>query len=1829
MRSFQKYLYTALAAAVATGGAHAFSDPPVTINFQNGLDDYWGGFERRISTGTMRTPGALESAPVGSREIDGMESTGQAEFYVDGGANAFNDRGFAHILIRFDDLVGAGRIPAGAKITSAKLHVIQKTHGNAQSGDVFTVFRLARPFDSNSSSNVLENPEADFGADGIFGDVDWILGSFRPPNTATTAATVTADITRAVQSWVDGAPNNGIGIAPEQGTNAWSFHSSGSTQNLRPRLEVTYVTGTDVQAKDFQPGLNGYAGLEDMTLRTGGASILGKNAGTLGFDYPEPGTTQPDIPGLMRFSGPEVEALLNDRRVEKATFRLYTANVSNAQSPGPFTVHRLLVPFSETTVRGDFAPDTGGMIAAGQITPPIGTFTDLPQFRVVDMDVTAAVKAWGYGAPNHGLYIAAGTSDAWSVYSSTASQGTGANLIQRPGRQPSLSIVTSPRRPVEVTFPESDTRHTIGTPVTFQATATPIAPATITRVDFVVDGAVVGTDANAPYTFTYPADKLGNFVLIARMVGSDGVEVGSDNVNFSVVPPSGSGGLYFDGMADHVALGDPAELKLSTFTVETWFKRETKGITTTTGGVTGIPLVAKGRNQAENSTLDTNWFLGIREADGVLLGDYEALSGGANVPITGVTPVPYGQWNHAAMTFDGANFRLYLNGKLERIIATTVQPRADSIQHASIATAMDSNGLAEGFFGGYLDEVRIWNVARTSEQIRAKLNAEVTTETGLVARWGMTEGTGTTLTSSVTPAVIGNFSGSPVWASGAVFSNNELPTVVFTAPANGSTYATGQSVDVTVSAVDPDGTVAKVEFHDNGALAHTATAPPFTWPYTVLSGNRRLTAVITDNLGGVTTTDAGLLLAGTLTAPTIQGLSAGIIDGGDEEIFLGGTPKNPATWEVVSSTDAPLSFTNPGTTLGEIAVQVNGTGVPFNSGVLLTTNVVLDGNTASLDNLVPPYVSGGNYRVASWDNNGPGELEPLTTPESSSFAMGFFPYNKGWIGTTIAADGTVGAGAGALPAGVTVTNGAVGSYIIAGLPTDGNVIAVAAGQNSDDVATVRRSGSDFWEVLIRDNNQNAENASFTFLFIPSTSGSVLSGQIQNEAQVAGLNREAAMVGVNTRQTVQGYEITFGDGSVINPSNTALFITGDGGAGNGADNIYSYIANGNSFTVFSHDLPGLNGVFQAGGFRFLAVPLNPRVAGNDEVAVSVTKAFATEGVEGDNKLTFTVGRSGSTTAALNVNYTLGGTADAGTDYTTPAGVVTIPAGATSAVITIDVLEDQLLEADETVTVTLAAGGGYSLSPYVTSMGTIRNAASNLESTTLTFQQGLNDYTGTFQRRIVRGATIDSASNGDSNPNPNPELPDLVVQNYSMDGGVPDANDMLRFDNLIGSGPGQIPAGARILKAELSMLTVVAADAQSGGPYVVGRLTEAVSRDTTYSMVHGGAGDVVSGIRGIVDRENLSAGFGQVAQGEWGVADVTDILRGWVERGLPNHGFGLFSGGTSDAWNYCTIGNTTVANRPKLVVTYTTVATEEYNLVADRSALFNSRPGSSTFDGAELPDQGFLKTAPNDTQEAMLRFPVDFADGTVGSIPLDREIVKAELMVRTGGNFDSWTTGSASIHQVITPWTPATSYGVNGAQVGVNVAASSVAAKGMGNRSHSWVDVTHIVRNWRAGAANEGFNLKLSNAQNWGFHFPGDQNSAFVPILRITTDRGANIPVETPFEEWARLSDSAGILMTDDTDGDGILALVEYALGFSPKAHDTLPGVIRNGDTVSISFPKGTLAAGDGKISYEILGSTDLVDWTVETAATQTSTAITLSITESETKKFYRLRVVHTP
>jgi hypothetical protein len=167
---------------------------------------------------------------------------------------------------------------------------------------------------------------------------------------------------------------------------------------------------------------------------------------------------------------------------------------------------------------------------------------------------------------------------------------------------------------------------------------------------------------------------------------------------FTVIPAGRASaatnfGLGLNGSTQYVALGAAPSLATSNFTLELWFNRTGAGVGTSTGNLgiaNAVPLITKGRAEAEGSNVDMNYFLGIDATSGKLVADFEEGVGGTgplglNHPVAGTTVVTSNAWHHVAATYDGT-WKLYLDGVLDATLAVNQPARGDSIQHAAIGT---------------------------------------------------------------------------------------------------------------------------------------------------------------------------------------------------------------------------------------------------------------------------------------------------------------------------------------------------------------------------------------------------------------------------------------------------------------------------------------------------------------------------------------------------------------------------------------------------------------------------------------------------------------------------------------------------------------------------------------------------------------------------------------------------------------------------------------------------------------------------------------------------------------------------------------------------------------------------------------------------------------------------------------------------------------------------------------------------------------------------------------------------------------------------------------
>jgi hypothetical protein len=144
--------------------------------------------------------------------------------------------------------------------------------------------------------------------------------------------------------------------------------------------------------------------------------------------------------------------------------------------------------------------------------------------------------------------------------------------------------------------------------------------------------------------------------------------------------------------------------------------------------------------------------------------------------------------------------------------------------------------------------------------------------------------------------------------------------------------------------------------------------------------------------------------------------------------------------------------------------------------------------------------------------------------------------------------------------------------------------------------------------------------------------------------------------------------------------------------------------------------------------------------DDDQPVIVHAAANVVSLTEGGSTTYYVSRTGSTTAELVVNYTMGGSATSGTDYTAPSGSVTIPVAAVGATIAITTIDDSTAEGVEDILLQLTPDAAYGVGTTGARIRLLDNDSSfsstvafATESTTVDESHGA----GTIN--VVRGGT----------------------------------------------------------------------------------------------------------------------------------------------------------------------------------------------------------------------------------------------------------------------------------------------------------------------------------------------------------------------------------------------------------------------------------------------------------------------------------------------------------
>ena len=131
--------------------------------------------------------------------------------------------------------------------------------------------------------------------------------------------------------------------------------------------------------------------------------------------------------------------------------------------------------------------------------------------------------------------------------------------------------------------------------------------------------------------------------------------------------------------------------------------------------------------------------------------------------MSSTTVIPNDTWVHLACTYDGSAMKMYVNGNLE---GTTPASGALNTNNQPVIIGRNFLNTWNDWFG-YVDDVRIWNVARTAEEIRDSMNRRLTgAEAGLAGYWKFDEWAGNAAADASGNGNTGALIGNPTWVIG-------------------------------------------------------------------------------------------------------------------------------------------------------------------------------------------------------------------------------------------------------------------------------------------------------------------------------------------------------------------------------------------------------------------------------------------------------------------------------------------------------------------------------------------------------------------------------------------------------------------------------------------------------------------------------------------------------------------------------------------------------------------------------------------------------------------------------------------------------------------------------------------------------------------------------------------------------------------------------------------------------------------------------------------------------------------------------------------------------
>jgi hypothetical protein len=481
-------------------------------------------------------------------------------------------------------------------------------------------------------------------------------------------------------------------------------------------------------------------------------------------------------------------------------------------------------------------------------------------------------------------------------------------------------------------------------------TITPIANQTATAVNpnICVSGTgtvtTSGSETNLDY---FLRDNSNNAVVMGPLTGTGSAlsfttGLISTNKTYNVYAKSQSAYLDFDGTDDYVLSTNTAGIPAgnSPYTIEALIKPDAVNSSGT--------IVSWGNHGTNNEACS------FRLAGTGQLTNYWW----ANDITVGAGNLADGAWHHVAATYNGTTRSIYVDG----VLVGSDTPSGLNItvtNNLTVGGALFSNGTTFNFYKGGIDEVRVWNIARTQAEISANMNNSLLgSESGLSVYYKFTDGTGSATTKDLAGGnnngTLTNMNAATAWqyysapctlqmSTTPSFTINALPTVSTASV----TICTGNTATLTPS----------------GASTYTITGGTFTVsPTSTTSYSVTGTSAV-----GCISSNTAVTTVSVNALPTVSANATASVMCIGANTTLSGAGATTYTW--TSGVTNNVAF-SPTTTATYTVTGTNVNGCKNSAAKTITVNalpvVTANATNTVICNGAPVTLNGGGATTYTW-----------------------------------------------------------------------------------------------------------------------------------------------------------------------------------------------------------------------------------------------------------------------------------------------------------------------------------------------------------------------------------------------------------------------------------------------------------------------------------------------------------------------------------------------------------------------------------------------------------------------------------------------------------------------------------------------------------------------------------------------------------------------------------------------------------------------------------------------------------------------------------------------